>query len=174
LAEKFAKGTTTTSLCLVRGNREIEFLLLVGPATQTRNPLCSAPAEKTRSRQPNNESFVAEIAAASSGTHSHPLGAVPPSQRRVILVPFWHHAMAFVLFMFEQLFMLLLPELVVCFKVASDVNFPSKPDFVELILSILQHHIILINVSLKTNRQIQFLATSSLFKGSSRHVGHST
>jgi hypothetical protein len=78
------------------------------------------------------------------------------------------------LFMFEQLFMLLLPELVVCFKVASDVNFPSKPDFVELILSILQHHIILINVSLKTNRQLQFLATSSLFQGSSRHVGHSS
>jgi hypothetical protein len=54
--------------------------------------------------------------------------ANPNPQRLVLLVALWHHTMAIFLFKLDQLFILLVPALVVCF--------PSKPDVVQTFNSI--------------------------------------
>jgi hypothetical protein len=53
-----------------------------------------------------------------------------------LLVPVWHHAMACLLLELDQLFALLVLELVVWFEATKFVSFPSKPDFVQESLSI--------------------------------------
>jgi hypothetical protein len=59
-----------------------------------------------------------------------PLPTNPPPKRLVLLVPDWHHAMAIRSFKLDQLFMLLVPDLVV------GVSFPSEADFIESSFSI--------------------------------------
>jgi hypothetical protein len=59
--------------------------------------------------------------------------------------------MALLSFKFDQLFMLLLPELVV--GVCGTFSFPSEPDFVQKSLSIWSHCVILMNVPLGHNPQ---------------------
>jgi hypothetical protein len=59
--------------------------------------------------------------------------------------------MAILSFIFHQLFILLVPELVVWFEVVSDPNFPIEPDLVEKYLSILSHSVTVMNCPLITN-----------------------
>jgi hypothetical protein len=65
------------------------------------------------------------------------LCANPPPKRLVLLVTLWYHAIAILSFIFEQLFILLAPELLVWFEGGvGTVSFPSEPDFVQSSLSI--------------------------------------
>jgi hypothetical protein len=59
----------------------------------------------------------------------------PNSQRFVLLVVLWHHAMGRLLLKLDQLFVLLVPKLVVWFE-ATTASFPSEPDFVQESFSI--------------------------------------
>jgi hypothetical protein len=61
-----------------------------------------------------------------------PLMTNPPPQRLVMLVPEWFHAMTIGSLKLDQLFILVVPELVVLVEVVRDagVNFPSEPNVV--------------------------------------------
>jgi hypothetical protein len=48
----------------------------------------------------------------------------------------WHHAMTFLMFKLDQLFIMLVPEFVVWFEGGGAVMFPSEPDSVQKLLSI--------------------------------------
>jgi hypothetical protein len=74
-----------------------------------------------------------------------PLRSDPLPQRRVLLVLGWHHTMANLLFELNELFMLLVPELV-AFAVL--VSFQSEPNFVQTFLSIKSKAVVDMNASL--------------------------
>jgi hypothetical protein len=59
--------------------------------------------------------------------------------------------MAILSFIFEQLFMLLVPELVVLFESVGAVRFPREPDFVQNVLSIKSNFVTLLNGPLRAN-----------------------
>jgi hypothetical protein len=61
--------------------------------------------------------------------------------------------MAILSFEFDQLFKLLVPELVVVVVVGS-FSFPSEPDFVQEFLSINSHFVILLQVPLNAKRLV--------------------
>jgi hypothetical protein len=72
-----------------------------------------------------------------------PLRSDPLPQRRVLLVLGWHHTMANLLFELNELFMLLVPELV-AFAVL--VSFQSEPNFVQTFLLIKSKAVVDMNV----------------------------
>jgi hypothetical protein len=72
-----------------------------------------------------------------------PLRTDPHPQRLVLLVLDWHRAMAILSFKLDQLFILLVPELVVLVEVVVTFTFPSEPDFVQNYLSIESKFVIL-------------------------------
>jgi hypothetical protein len=55
----------------------------------------------------------------------------------------WHLTMANLSFIFEQLFILLVPELVVWFEGGGVFISPSEPDFVQEFLSVWLHFVVL-------------------------------
>jgi hypothetical protein len=77
----------------------------------------------------------------------------PHSKRRVLLVPLWHLTMAIDSFIFEQLFVLLVPELVVWFELVGAVIFPREPDLVQKHLSVWQHFVVSMTDPLCVNPQ---------------------
>jgi hypothetical protein len=80
-----------------------------------------------------------------------PLRSNPNPKRLVLMVPVWRHAMAHISFKLDQLFVLLVPELVVWFE-ATTASFPSEPDFVQESLSIRSNFVIdIMTLSLRTN-----------------------
>jgi hypothetical protein len=72
----------------------------------------------------------------------------PPPKSLVFLVTPWHHAMARLSFIFDQLFILLVPELVVVVVLG---NCPNEPDFVQNSLSIWSHFVVDVIVPLRAN-----------------------
>jgi hypothetical protein len=79
-----------------------------------------------------------------------PLRANPRSKRLFLFVLAWHHAMAIRSFKLDQLFILPVPELVVCwFGGAGAVSFPNEPDCVKNYLSIKSKFVILMQCSLR-------------------------
>jgi hypothetical protein len=65
-----------------------------------------------------------------------PLMTNPNPKRLVLFVLRWHPTMATDSFKLDQLFILLVPELLVWFEVVNEVNFPNEPDFVQNSLSV--------------------------------------
>jgi hypothetical protein len=59
--------------------------------------------------------------------------------------------MARLSFKFDQLFILLVPELFVWFEVSISINCPSKPDVVQNVLSIKSKFVVLVKGSLLAN-----------------------
>jgi hypothetical protein len=76
-----------------------------------------------------------------------PLRTDPNPERLVLLVKFWHHAMALLSFKLHQLFMLLVPQLVV--GVSGPFNCPNEPDFVQNCLSVWSNFVVLMIASLR-------------------------
>jgi hypothetical protein len=68
-----------------------------------------------------------------------------------LLVSPLHHAIAIDSFKVDQLFILLVPELVVWFEGVGAVKFPSELDFVQNYLSIKSHFVIVMNRPLRAN-----------------------
>jgi hypothetical protein len=83
---------------------------------------------------------------------SGPLHADPPPKKRrdLILTP-WHDAMTMFSFKLYQLFISLVPELVVWFEGGRVVSFPSEPDFFQTFLSIESNFVIVISTQLISN-----------------------
>jgi hypothetical protein len=77
-----------------------------------------------------------------------PLLANPMPQRLILLVTLWHHAIAIASFIFDQLFVLLVPELVVVVVVG---NCPNEPDVVQKSLSIKSNSVRRMKASLLVN-----------------------
>jgi hypothetical protein len=80
-----------------------------------------------------------------------PLIANPNPERLFLLVAFWHHAMSLLLFKLDQLFIVLVPELVVLVQGVDAVIFPREPDFLQTYLSILSHFLVVMKAPLITN-----------------------
>jgi hypothetical protein len=59
--------------------------------------------------------------------------------------------MAILPFIFEQLFVLLVPQRVVRFEVVSDRNFPLEAEFVQKLLSIWSHFVLVMVFPLRMN-----------------------
>jgi hypothetical protein len=77
--------------------------------------------------------------------------ANPLLQRLFFIVTPLHLTMATCSFVFDQPFMLLVPELVVWFEGGGSCTFPSKPDFVENSLSVCSKFVIIVTLSLRAN-----------------------
>jgi hypothetical protein len=72
-------------------------------------------------------------------------------KRLVLLVLVWQLAMASLSFAFDQLFILLVPELVVWFEVVAAITFPREPDSVHDSLSIKPNFVVIVTRSLPAN-----------------------
>jgi hypothetical protein len=75
----------------------------------------------------------------------------PHPKGLVILALVWHQAMAILSFELDQLFTVLVPELVVWFECVSDVTFPSKPNSVQNLISIEPNFVTCMIVRLMTD-----------------------
>jgi hypothetical protein len=79
-----------------------------------------------------------------------PLRANPERKRPVVLVTPWHHAMASLSLKLDQLFILLVPELVLDIVVGT-FHFPSELDLVQKFHSIKSHFVVCMNYPLPLN-----------------------
>jgi hypothetical protein len=80
-----------------------------------------------------------------------PLTTNPLPQRFILLVFVWNHTIALFSFIFDQLFIVLVPELVDMVSVVGAVIFPSEPDFVKNYFSVWSHFVIGVSYPLLHN-----------------------